>query len=174
VEEKKKMEALLRIFSIIALALLAGAVSANPAASQTILSQIQYCDKNTDAAGPPNVACRFNVLIIDPPRDRRLSCDFAMVLHYQRRNSPPFPRLVSPMIDTSTTALNCFVQPGLGIPHTQITDISTRTSGDHKTNLSTNAYMLYSADKITFCMNAGTLYGIASETVCSDAVITPF
>jgi hypothetical protein len=149
--------------------------------SVTVLSQVRDCSVTTT----PNVhvTCRFNVLIIDPHADRRVSCDFAMGIRYQTLvSSPeperaPFNRLIDPVFDTNISQTNCFIQPGLDIPHPSIFDVSSRTNADIQTKpfgTSANAYIIYTANKVTFCMNAGTLYDAASETLCKDADLHPF
>jgi hypothetical protein len=149
-----------------------------PAWSQTatVLSQTQSCQVRDRDTPNPSALCRFAVLIVDPASDRRISCDFAMTLRYQRKQAPP--RLVNPVIDPGISPTGCFIQPGLGMPHPSITDISSRTKGkvlgSVDIDLSPNAYIIYMPNKITFCMNAGSLLGLASETACRDAEIQPF
>jgi hypothetical protein len=168
---------LMRVMTgLIALPLAIGC--AEPAWSQTatVLSQTQSCQVRDRDTPNPSALCRFAVLIVDPASDRRISCDFAMTLRYQRKQAPP--RLVNPVIDPGISPTGCFIQPGLGMPHPSITDISSRTKGkvlgSVDIDLSPNAYIIYMPNKITFCMNAGSLLGLASETACRDAEIQPF
>jgi hypothetical protein len=169
--------------SLTAFFLLAVGFAASPAFAQpaTILSQQVGCTASNRAAANPVVQCMFNILIIDPALDRRLSCRAAIALRYQRTGSTtsPLVRFVNPTHVGGITVNQCFIQPGLGIPHPSIVDISTRATGPvihdgTASNNGVNAYILYTPTKITLCINGGSLLGFASETACKDVEIHNF
>jgi hypothetical protein len=100
----------------------------SPASSQvaTVLSQTYNCYVEVSTR---SVDCSWNVLIIDTALDRRVACYVGMAVSWEQyTNPPPILRYVNPTLGPKTK-VDCFIQPGLGVPHPNIAEISTRGEG---------------------------------------------
>ena len=150
------------------------AYSQSTVAPVTVLSRSNSC-KYFGPVRPPlryRFTCLSTALIIDPPRDRWISCYIAMSVEYSLKTGPSTSpsRLVA---ETNSGAHSgyCYIQPGLSVAHASIFPLDT---GQNASTTGVNLYLIYDGAKVTACMNgshSGNAITATSETVCGELQI---